>query len=59
MVSQSGTALGTVACMAPEQALGGRATSAADVLDLGVATYQGSSGTASVALDVKVWRGGA
>ncbi|MFJ6657507.1 serine/threonine-protein kinase [Streptomyces sp. NPDC091377] len=45
-VTQSGMALGTVAYMAPEQVLGGEATSAADVFALGQTAVFAATGSA-------------
>ncbi|WP_257003868.1 serine/threonine-protein kinase [Streptomyces sp. SA15] len=46
-VTQSGTALGTVAYMAPEQALGGEASSSADVFALGQTAVFAATGGAA------------
>jgi hypothetical protein len=46
-VTQSGTALGTVAYMAPEQVLGGEATAAADVFALGQTAVFAATGGAA------------
>jgi hypothetical protein len=46
-VTQSGTAIGTVAYMAPEQALGGEATASADVFALGQTAVFAATGVAA------------